>query len=286
MRLTHDNFLFKNGSWKNKINIKNILLFFILICLNITFSAAAIELTLAYEDKEQPPYYMGNSLLVMDDNPGVSVEIIKKLGEMINDLEIKLVRCPWKRCLHSLKNNAIDGIFNASYKQTRLQTGRYPTVNGKLEGDVDISKRITFISYSFYKLKNKKVAWDGYEINNIQKLTVGAPLGYSIVADLRKKGFIVHESHSTRSNLEKLALNRVDLVALQDVTADSLIQSNPIIFTNIEKLKPSVITKAYYLMLSHGFVQDHPKIAQQIWDTIKIIRNTEFDEIVSKYTNH
>jgi polar amino acid transport system substrate-binding protein len=253
--------------------------------LNLSFTTTAVELTFAFEDKEQPPYYMGNSLFVKENNPGVSVEIIKMLGEMIDGLEIKLIRCPWKRCLYSLQNNSIDGVFNASYKQKRLDFGWYPTIDEELEGIVDTSKRITFLTYSFYKLKNTNVEWDGQTISNVQRKAIGAPFGYSIVGDLQKKGFTVEESPSTKSNLERLVLNRVDVVALQDVTADSIIQSNPKIFANIEKMQPAFMTKAYYLMLSHGFVESHPRVAQQIWDTIKIIRETEFDKIVSKYAN-
>jgi len=258
---------------------------FIACCLNITFFASAIEITIAYEDKEQPPFYMVNSLLIPTKKPGVSVEMIKRLGQMIEGLEINLIRCPWKRCLYSLKNNLIDGVFNASYKQTRLDIGWYPTKNGLLEGPVDLSKRIAFISYSFYTLNNSGVKWDGVSISNVDKRTIGAPRGYSVVTDLQRKGFLVDESPSTKSNLEKLILGRINVVALQDVTADSVIGENPKTFSNIKKLQPPFITKAYYLMLSHSFVQKHPKIAQQMWEAIKLIRETEFNNIVTKYNN-
>jgi polar amino acid transport system substrate-binding protein len=263
--------------------MKNVFCFCIAIYLN--FSASAVELTFAYEDKEQPPYYMGDSLLVLDDKPGVSVEIVKKVAEMIDGLEINLVRCPWKRCLYNLQKNTVDGVFNASYKQTRLDLGWYPTTNGLLDGPVDTARRLTYISYSFYALKDSNVEWDGQTIKNIKGRTIGAPFGYSVVGDLRKKGFIVDESLSTKSNLERLILRRVDAVALQGVTADSLINSNAETFANIRKMQPAFITKAYYLMLSHEFVQNQPKMAQQIWDAIKVIRETEFDEIVSKYAH-
>jgi len=255
------------------------------MCLNVSFFTVAVEITFAYEDKEQPPYYMGNSLLVPDENPGISVDIMKKLDEMIDGLEIKLIRCPWTRCLHTLKSNIISGAFNASYKQERLNFGRYPTLDNEREGPADISKRITFLTYSFYKLKGTNVEWDGKIINNAESRTIGAPFGYSVVGDLRKKGFDVDVSYGTKSNLERLALRRVDLAALHDVTADSIIKSNPKSFENIEKLRPAYITKAYYLMLSHDFVEKNPEIAQQIWDAIEIIRETEFDEIASKYAN-
>jgi len=50
-------------------------------------------------------------------------------------------------------------------------------------------------------------------------------------------------------------------------------------------MHPPLATKPYYLMLSHQFVGNHPEMAQQIWDTIKIIRETKFNEIVLKYSD-
>jgi len=260
--------------------------FFISLFCAISSTVYAIELTIAYEDKEQPPYYMGNTLLVPKDKPGVSVEIIKMLGDMIDGLEINLKRCPWKRCLHELKHNSANGIFNASYKKSRLALGWYPTIDNKLDGPVDESKRITLISYYFYSLKGSSFKWDGHNIKNVKNRKIGAPAGYSVVNDLQQKGMIVEESPSTKSNLERLILKRVDAIALQDVTADNILstQSSPL-FKNIEKRYPPFATKPYYLMLSHEFVNQHPKLAQKIWETIKIIRESKFDEIALKYVD-
>jgi polar amino acid transport system substrate-binding protein len=228
---------------------------------------------------------MGNTLLVLEDKPGVSVEMINMLAELIDGLEIKLERCPWKRCLHALKNNTVHGVFNASYKETRLAMGWYPTTNGAIDGPVDQSKRITLISYYFYTLKNSTFKWDGQKIKNVKRSIIGAPAGYSIVTDLQKKGMIVDESPSTKTNLERLLLKRVDAVAVQDVTADTILVSDPRLFKTIEKIRPPIATKPYYLMLSHEFVEEHPKLAEQIWETIKVIRETKFDEIALKYAD-
>ena len=254
------------------------------LLFTINLTANAVELTVAYEDKEQPPYYMGNTLLVPDDKPGISVEIILMLEDMIDGLEVKLERCPWKRCLHSLKYNKANGVFNASYKKPRLELGWYPTTNGMLDGPVDESKRITLISYSFYTLKDSEVKWDGVNIQNVRNRMVGAPAGYSVVTDLQQKGMIVDESPSSESNLERLILKRIDAVALQDVTADNILLSNPLKFATIEKKSPPIVTKAYYLMLSHEFVNQNPDLAQKIWSTVKVIRETKFDEIALKYS--
>jgi polar amino acid transport system substrate-binding protein len=257
--------------------------FTILIILLFNTSAYAFQMAISYEDKEQPPYYMGNSNKILSDNPGVAVEIIQKVGNAIEGLEITFKRTPWSRCTAELSSNRIDGIFNASYKEERLKIGQYPTTNGHLQGPVDISRRITKISYSFYILEKNNIEWDGVKIFPADKI-IGAPLGYSIVADLKKKGLIIEEAPSTKMNLRKLILKRITAAALQDVTADSIIKSNPIAFTNIKKLTPPIITKPYYLMLSHNFVAEHPVMAQKIWDTIKYIRENEIDKILTKYS--
>ena len=252
--------------------------------VSIPIKVSALDLILAYEDKEQPPYYMGDTPLVLEDMPGVSVEMVKLLADMIEGVDIKLERCPWKRCLHSLKNNTVNGIFNASYKKSRLELGWYPTTNGMRDGPVDESKRLARISYSFYTLKKSAFKWDGHHIKNDERLIIGAPAGYSVVTELREKGMIVAESPSTKSNLKRLILKRVDVVALQDVTADNILSSGDPMFSNVEKKHPPFVTKSYYLMLSHDFVSQHPEVSNKIWATIKVIRETKFKEIARKYS--
>jgi len=140
---------------------KIILVFCAVLLVSTAINANGIQLTIAYEDKEQPPYYMGNTHEILDEKPGAAVEMVMMLSHIIEGVEIKLVRFPWKRCLYSLKGNTVDGIFNASYKKKRLEFGWYPTINRMHDGPVDTSRRITKISYSFYTLKNTQAEWDG-----------------------------------------------------------------------------------------------------------------------------
>jgi len=254
----------------------------VFIFLVFSFNAHAVELTLSYEDKEQPPYYMGNTEKVLDDKPGVAVEMVLMIENMVDDLTVRLRRTPWRRCKLELKHNRVDGIFNASYKKERLKIGCYPTTNNKPGGPVDISRRITKISYSLYTRKDIRMNWNGEDISAIEK-TVGAPLGYSIVGDLEKAGVSVEEAPSTTMNLQKVLWKRIAAAALQDVTADSIIRSDPSLYQSIRKLEPPLVTKPYYLMLSREFVGKHPELAEGIWDAVKVIRETQFDEIILRY---
>jgi len=237
----------------------------------------AIEITFAFEDKEQPPYYMGNTTEVLAQ-PGVSVEMAKLLEEYIPDLKVTFKRVPWKRCLHELQNGNVDGIFNASFSESRLEMGAYPMK----EGEVDTEKRLTTIAYYLYTSKHNPVTFDGKRIGNADR-PVGAPRGYSIINDLQKIGVEVEEANTTQQNLMKVVVNRISAAALQDVTADSEIKKNPSEFAGIVKVEPPLKVKPYYLMLSHQFVEQHPELAKQIWDTIEKIREERSAEIIDKY---
>jgi polar amino acid transport system substrate-binding protein len=73
---------------------KLVLLSILLIALSVTLFAEKIKLRVAYEDKEQPPYYMQNTSEIPKTNPGISVEMVMLLKKYIPELEIEFTRMP------------------------------------------------------------------------------------------------------------------------------------------------------------------------------------------------
>lgn len=247
----------------------------ILMCV-IVSCLSAIEIQIAYENKEQPLYYMGNTNEVLE-NPGVAVEIVLELEEEIPGLIVVLQRKPWKRCLTELKLGKLDGIFNASYKQERESIGIYPRNS---EGMIDSTKRITKISYCFYKNSDFDVDYDGISISDFDGKIL-APRGYSIVGDLSEMGFEMYEVNDSKQIINLLNIGRFQLAALQDVTADSIIKKENI--ENVIKIDTPIKRKNYYLLLSYQFVEKNPELAQEIWDAIEKIRIDKMDKIIQKY---
>jgi polar amino acid transport system substrate-binding protein len=250
----------------------------IFICFNVFSQSKQTEVVFVCEDKENFPDLMGNGIDILAQNPGVSVELIKKLEPMAN-IKITFKRMPWKRCLEvELKNGTADGAFLASYKTEREEMGTYPMKNGKPDTD----KRVTTTSYVFYKLKGSGIDWDGKALINFDGV-IGAPAGYSIVGDLTGMGYKVIESDTSLKGLKQLLANKLALFATLDEQGDFILSKNAEFTGKIEKIKTPLASKPYYLMLSKQFVAKNPELSAKIWDSIKILREKEYSKLSLKY---
>ncbi len=225
-------------------------------------------LVLAYQDSDNFPYQIGNGDLIDLQNPGVAVEQMLAVGEKLG-LEIQLQRTPWKRGLILLKQGHIDGLFNASFKKQRQQYGRYPTRNGAL----DFSRRSYSNSYSLFKSKQGQIQWDGKRFNDT-RFTVFVPLGFSIADNLRRNGLTVSETSQVFLHLTLVSLNRIDAVALLTPSGEAYLRNHPEQLENVTKIEPPLVSKDYYLMLSHQLVEANPTLAEQIWNTVGEIRDS------------
>lgn len=247
------------------------------LCLG-TAGAVAETLRVAYEDRELPPYYLGNGAEVDAQRPGLSVELVRMAATDLG-LDLRITRMPWLRCLAALERGEIDAIFNASFKEDRMANGVYPM----LRGHPDPSRRIAAVTYVLYRKAGGAVAWDGRSLAHLSTLggPIGTPAGYSIADDLEKAGVPVQEAPDTTANFRKLDAGRITAVATLDVIGDALLPS----FPGLEKVEPPLVTKDYFVMLSHQFVTAHPVMADRLWQRIATLRDAKGPELVRKYGN-
>jgi polar amino acid transport system substrate-binding protein len=241
-------------------------------------AAGLTIITLSYEVKPNPPYYLGSGTSIDWDKPGVVVEVFKSLENRL-DVEVRFIRNPWERGLKLLEANEVEGVFNASFRPERMELGVYPMK----EREADPSKRTFTNAYFLYKLKNSPLAWDGEKFSHLDG-EIGAVLGYAIVGDLKEMGAAVYEGQNQVDNLRKLVRGRLAGVAGLETMNDLYLETHPEEFKDIVKAQPPLAEKEYYLILSHQFVQQHPQLAADIWDEIERIRESgEFDKIAEKY---
>ena len=242
------------------------LLLSVLLLIAAPQAYSAQTIVFSCEDIQAFPDLMGTGSKVLPSNPGMAIEAIRLLEKKLN-IKIVIKRKPWKRVLSDLKADKAQGAFLASYKDKRKEFGKYPEKNGK----VDPSRRFTASSYALYRLKGSSVDFDGTNFKGITG-KVGAPIGYSIVDDLRKKGLKVDEGKNSLLDLKKLSLGRLSAVAGLEADADFFLSENSDLSSKIEKVKTLITTKPYYFMLSHQFVKKNPALAEKIFDTLASIR--------------
>lgn len=257
---------------------RNIIIFLVFISFPSIVSADLLPILFVYEEKSNPPYSTGDGQTVPLEKPGINIEVLKGLEKKLN-IRIRFERYNWKRCLKMLESNEADAIFEASFKPERMSIGVYPMKNS----EPDAAKRLMSNSYALYKMKNSPVQWDGKQFKYLTK-PIGAAASYSIVGDLKEMGVNVVESYTQLDAFKILIKERLDGVADLETMADLILKNNPEEFKDIIKVSPPIRTKDYYLMFSHRFAQNTPRVMNDIWNELQRIRESgEYDKIAAQY---
>ncbi|MBF0227208.1 MAG: transporter substrate-binding domain-containing protein [Desulfobacterales bacterium] len=263
------------------MNLKNFTLLFLNLFVVSIFCRVSLaqDIILATDDTPGVPYIMGEGTNFNWDKPGIEIEIYKLMEKKLN-LKIKFFRYPWERCLNYVKAGKVDGIFPTSFKPERKEIGVYPT---KKNGEIDTNRKTRDTAYYLYKNKNSNVEWNGKDFINLNG-SIGAPIGWAVVSDLKNKGVNVTEIVLSSESLNMVLKNRLAGIACLSTVLDFYIEQEPLKYKDIVKVYPALSEKPYYLMFSHQFFHKNPELAEQIWDTIAEIQNSEeFKKVVNKY---
>lgn len=219
-------------------------------------------LQLCAEDENSYPW-------LLRDRSGLNMLMMRLLGQRLG-LRFEVTLMPWRRCMLSLQEGGVDGAFKASFQPERLTIGRYP-----MRGEqVDAERAMLEESYHLFRLKGSAVSWDGQQMSQLEG-AVGAQAGFSIVAWLRQQQLPVEASaKAPDAILAMLLRGRLGAAALQTSQGDYALSRNPQFAAQIERQGPPLVSKPYYLLLSHAFVKRHPALAEKIWDGVAAVRDS------------
>jgi len=258
-------------------------LLYIFLFIQFSLFAQALEIKIATGINSDPPYVYGDEQ-ISDKYPGITIEILRLIEKKIH-VNFIIEKLPWKRVIHEVKLNKLDGGFHFSFKENRKTFVAYPILNGKNSANPKFS--ISNRSYVLYKLKEKNLQWDGKQIIMSPKTDIGVIRGSSIIDRIRELGYKPFEVNTDLQLIKGLVKGRyLAFIALENMLDPKikLLQAKEKIF--IEKLSPSVVSKPYYITFSKKFYQEHPKISWKIWKTIEQIKeNGDLDQIFMKYSN-
>lgn len=255
--------------------IKRLLLLLCVFCFAPAAYAERHSIVICYENMSNPPLYYSVEQ-TKSGRAGVTIELLQRIAEL-NNVELKLVQMPWKRCVKSLQMNTVDGAFDFSYKAERESFAVYPYTKGAL----DQQRYLHELAYYLFTLEASKVQWDGEKIHNLQGRLAGVS-GYSIIDDLRADGYSVAEGKSQLSNMQMLIRGRIEGVAQFAATTQNIMHRNPKLYKRVKQHAKPLRRKLYYLVFAKTFYRQHTQLAEQLWDSLAELNGAGFSEQATK----
>jgi len=226
---------------------------------------------LCYEDTSYVPW-------LVKGGQGLDNKLLE-MASAKSGVKIEMGALPWKRCLGDVANGDLTGVIAASFNEERAAFAVYPTT---ADGKLDTSRRIRFDSYSLYRLKGSTANWDGKQFSNLTG-PVGAQLGYSVIADIKKLGVAVEEGGATpESQMSKLVEQRIQLAALLTPQGDVLLDHAKF-SGKIEKIFTPLIEKPYFLIFGKDYYSNNKKTVEALWAGLAAARESrEFKALMKK----
>lgn len=234
--------------------------FLLLLCLTLSAGAQAVdELVFCYENQNVRPWQTKSG-------SGLNFELLDSVATELK-LRFRYEGIPWKRCFFEVKGNRHTGAIGVSFKPERIEFGSYPGGN-----QADAGKALNIERYVVVRRKGSPVNWNGKTFEQLVR-PAGAPLGYSVVDDLRRSGITVDDGAPASDGvLQKLLFEHIDIAVLLQGEMSSLLAEDARLRDKVEILPKPFAEKPYYLMLSHQFVDSQPELAARIWAAIARVR--------------
>ncbi len=215
------------------------------------------EITIIYAKTQQ---YEGKP------QPKQQIEI-DKITAIANkeNIDVKFKAHPWKRALLMLKKGLVDGVINASYKDSRAKYAVYPMKDEK----ADYTKRLNDgNSYYVYRNKSSDLQWDGKKFS--RDGTVGVMSNYAVIEDLEKHPqIIIQEFIKNTKILRKLASGDLDAYAGTSRIVDEMLKNFPALAKNIVRESLPISKKEYYLIFSKITYKQKTNEMEKIWQGLQ-----------------
>lgn len=237
--------------------LRTLLLF---ICAVASSASAAVPLNFCFEDKELPPYYFGNGAQVHKTKPGTTIEHLQQLVAAVPELELKLQRLPWKRCLAGLESGGIDAVVG-SFSEERQDIAVFPKHNGQLDQQRAFNQHHTCL----VSRADAKWQWHGTGFSGIDVLVVARPLGYAPLQSPLRQKFSMHYTVSGTMDLDLLAKGRVNAITRLCQIGDLKVNPAQIEQRGLKVLYPPLYHSTGYLIFSKKFYQQHQALAELVW---------------------
>ncbi|MDX1452247.1 MAG: hypothetical protein R3183_06795 [Oleiphilaceae bacterium] len=239
-----------------------------------------VEFVFAYDTQQGFPAFMGDGQAVPIRYPGTYIDILRMVEQRL-PIKLTLIRLPWERCKAYLARNLASGI-NSSYKPSRARMGVFPKTE---TGDVDRTRRITSDTYRFYTRTDVNLRYDPLKFRVMpDDALLAAPLGYSVVDDLKRTGLVVEQHPEGIPGILKLLFHgRVQGIIAHESQMRFTLGNNVQYAEVIVPVEPAIKEKDYFILISRGFYDQHPELSEQIWNEIAELREMLLPQLEQEY---
>ncbi len=249
----------------------------VLLCFFSTAVIASVPLKFCYEDKMLTPYYLGVGSRIPIERPGASIEHLQLLVQKVPQLQLELIRMPWKRCLAAMASNTVDAII-ASYRPERTEFGRYPM----LQQQPDPKRAFAEHHTCLVSRKDAPWSWDGQKLIGTNEIVIGRSLGYAAIPSPQGQTFQMHYTLSGTMDLDLLRKGRIQAVTTLCNINNQPFMARFITDRDLKVLLPPLYRNTGYLVFSHQFYQQHPQLSEALWQQLALHKGSE---IYQRYLN-
>ncbi len=206
-----------------------------------------------------PPYVDGK--LGEDASSGVVVEILARVFERIETVDVRFPLIPWKRALREVEDGYSDGIpvLLKTAEREAYMLFSEPLMTGE--------------NLIWYSHASKRRGFDWNHIEDLKPYRVGVTQGYSN-GDLIDRGIETGELNvltapSVQQLFAMLANDRIDLALANDVVGYSFARRYP--EAQIRPARKAVLSEVFYIGLSKKSAAS--QLIPQINAAIKALRD-------------
>ncbi|MCF6439567.1 amino acid ABC transporter substrate-binding protein [Pseudoalteromonas luteoviolacea] len=253
------------------------LAFFLLISWS-SLAYATTFMTLCYEDKNIPPFFLGSGFEVPNYRPGATIEILRGLESKVRNVRFKFVRKPWQRCLKEVQKNKVDAVV-ASYRAERANFLNFP-INE--QGKVDETLAISMLGTC---LVGKQGLGQDVANNNFP-ISLAVPRGYAVLRALQQDLYRVIQTDSQDDAYQLVLKGLVDGALGLCQIYDEQISGFP--YSDLlEPVFPPVDISYGYLALSKNFLKQNPEVSRALWEGLGAMPLHEYYlDYVNNPVNH
>lgn len=246
---------------------------------NLDHERPSVAVRFCYQDEALYPYFTGSGTDVPFERPGATIEHLQYLVAKVPQVSLSMQRLPWQRCLKYLADGKVDLVV-ANYNVIRRSIGVYPPVPTGAAADAapDAKFALTRQDICLATVKRLAMRWNGKNFSGMNKVTVAHPQSKMALPPSEQMKMVPYPLQDYSLAPELLLEGRIDAMAINCKIRGLDSIPNELKHPEFVVLQPALYQHRGYLLFSHPFYQEHPDIAELLWQTQQALDSSTRDK--------